>query len=40
VAFATYNPATGQYAAPDGKIYSQPNLVQPAPQSWEELMPR
>lgn len=40
VAFATYNPATGQYAAPDGKVYSQPNLVQPAPQSWEELMPR
>lgn len=40
VAFATYNPATGQYAAPDGKVYSRPDLVQPAAQSWEELMPR
>ncbi|KRD19164.1 virulence factor Mce [Mycobacterium sp. Root265] len=40
VAFATYNTATGQYAAPDGKVYSQPDLVQPAAQSWEELMPK
>jgi hypothetical protein len=39
VAFATYNPQTGQYAAPDGSVYSQTNLVAPA-QSWEDLMPK
>lgn len=40
VAFATYNPETGQYAAPDGKVYSQSDLVRPPAQSWEELMPK
>lgn len=40
VAFATYNPQTGQYAAPDGTVYSRPDLVRPAAHSWEELMPR
>lgn len=39
VAFATYNPQTGQYAAPDGSVYSQTNLVAPA-QIWEDLMPK
>lgn len=40
VAIATYNPGTGQYATPDGSVFSQSDLVQPAPQSWEDLMPR
>lgn len=40
VAFATYNPETGQYAAPDGNVYTQSNLVQRPAESWEELMPR
>ncbi|MGK2868110.1 MAG: MCE family protein, partial [Mycobacterium sp.] len=40
VAFATYNPGTGQYAAPDGNIYTQTDLVAPAAQSWEDLLPR
>ena len=40
VAIATYNPQTGQYATPDGQVHSQSNLVGPAPQSWEDMMPR
>jgi hypothetical protein len=40
VAVATYNPETGQYASPDGQVHSQSNLVGPAPQSWEDLLPR
>ncbi|MFA5709187.1 MCE family protein [Mycolicibacterium sp.] len=40
VAIATYNPGTGQYATPDGSVFSQSDLVHPAPQSWEDLMPR
>lgn len=40
VAFAPYNPRTGQYADPDGNVYQQTDLVQPPAQSWEELLPR
>ncbi|OBK80321.1 virulence factor Mce [Mycolicibacter heraklionensis] len=40
LAFATYNPRTGQYAAPDGKVYRQSDLVRPVPQSWEDMLPR
>lgn len=40
VAVATYNPRTGQYAAPDGKVYSQTDLARPAAQSWEDLLPK
>lgn len=40
VAVATYNPRTGQYAAPDGKVYSQTDLVRPEAQSWEDLLPK
>ncbi|RAV03189.1 MCE family protein [Mycolicibacter senuensis] len=39
-AVATYNPRTGQYAAPDGKVYSQTDLVRPETQSWEDLLPK
>lgn len=40
VAFATYNPRTGQYAAPDGKVYSRTDLVRPAPQHWQDMLPK
>ncbi|CAJ1587366.1 MlaD family protein [[Mycobacterium] wendilense] len=40
VAVTTYNPGTGQYATPDGAVFSQTNLTSPEPQSWEDLMPR
>jgi hypothetical protein len=40
VAFATYDPKTGQYAAPDGKVYRQSDLVAHAgPRSWKDLLP-
>lgn len=37
VAFAQYNPDSGAYMAPDGKLYQQSNLV--TPTSWTQLMP-
>lgn len=40
VAFVTYNPETGQYAAPDGNVYTQTDLATPQAQSWEDLMPQ
>lgn len=39
VATATYDPQTGQYATPDGKVYSQPDLVAPA-ATWQDLLPK
>lgn len=38
VAFAKYNPRTGEYMGPDGKLYQQANLVT-TPKSWQDLMP-
>jgi phospholipid/cholesterol/gamma-HCH transport system substrate-binding protein len=39
-AFATYDPRTGQYATPDGKVYRQSDLVTPAgTRSWKDLFP-
>ncbi|OBI74934.1 MCE family protein [Mycobacterium sp. E740] len=39
VAFATYDPQTGQYATPDGKVFRQADLVSPAgPRSWKDLL--
>ncbi|WP_101947459.1 MCE family protein [Mycobacterium sp. 3519A] len=41
VAFATYDPQTGQYATPDGNVYRQSDLVTPAgTRSWEDLLPK
>lgn len=40
VGFATYNPETGQYATPDGGVFTQADLGGSAPQSWEDLLPR
>ncbi|MGE2734701.1 MCE family protein [Mycolicibacterium vaccae] len=40
MAFATYNPETGQYATPDGGVFTQANLGAAKPQSWEDMLPR
>jgi phospholipid/cholesterol/gamma-HCH transport system substrate-binding protein len=38
VAFATYDPQTGQYATPDGQVHRQSDLVTPAgTRSWKDL---
>ncbi|ODQ96192.1 MCE family protein [Mycolicibacterium holsaticum] len=38
VAVATYDPQTGQYATPDGKVFRQGDLVTPAgPRPWQDL---
>lgn len=40
VAIATYDPATGQYATPDGKVFRQTDLVQShGDRSWKDLLP-
>ena len=37
VAIAHYDPQTGQYAAPDGTVGQQTDLVDP-PKSWQDLI--
>lgn len=40
VAFATYDPQTGQYATPDGQVHRQSDLVaQSGPRTWQDLFP-
>ena len=40
VAVATYDPATGQYATPDGNVFRQTDLVtQNGQRSWKDLLP-
>jgi phospholipid/cholesterol/gamma-HCH transport system substrate-binding protein len=40
VAIATYDPSTGRYASPDGKVYRQTDLVSHAgQQTWKDLLP-
>jgi virulence factor Mce-like protein len=40
VAIATYDPATGQYATPQGNVFRQTDLVQSgADRSWKDLLP-
>jgi virulence factor Mce-like protein len=39
VGFAEYNPRTGEYVAPDGKLYRQSDLVTPsASRTWQDLV--
>jgi hypothetical protein len=40
VATADYDPATGRYMAPDGKLYQQSDLVtSKAPKKWQDMFP-
>jgi phospholipid/cholesterol/gamma-HCH transport system substrate-binding protein len=40
VATADYDPATGRYLAPDGKLYQQSDLVtSTAPKKWQDMFP-
>ncbi|WP_459550191.1 MCE family protein [Nocardia sp. X0981] len=40
VGFARYDPDTGEYLAPDGRLYRQTDLVADSHRSWEEMLPR
>lgn len=40
VAIATYDPDTGRYATPDGRVHHQSDLATPGAQNWEDLLPR
>jgi phospholipid/cholesterol/gamma-HCH transport system substrate-binding protein len=40
VAIARYDPHTGRYVGPDGKLYQQSDLVAPkAPRTWQDMLP-
>ncbi|MFI5720283.1 MCE family protein [Nocardia sp. NPDC051750] len=39
VAYAQYDPSTGEYLAPDGQLYRQTDLVADSHGSWEEMLP-
>ena len=41
IAFAEYDPATGTYVGPDGHVYTQADLAQPAdkePPTWQTML--
>jgi phospholipid/cholesterol/gamma-HCH transport system substrate-binding protein len=40
IATAEYDPATGKYVGPDGKVYTQSDLAQPAPEekAWQTML--
>ena len=40
LAVAEYDPATGSYVGPDGKVYTQSDLAQnaPAEKTWEDMV--
>jgi phospholipid/cholesterol/gamma-HCH transport system substrate-binding protein len=39
LAVAEYDPATGTYVGPDGKVYTQSNLAQnPEDQTWQSML--
>lgn len=40
VAFARYDPNTGEYLAPDGQRYRRTDLVADSHRTWEEMLPR
>ncbi|WP_280458070.1 MlaD family protein [Nocardia carnea] len=39
VAYAQYDPDTGEYLAPDGQLYRQTDLVADSHGSWEDMLP-
>jgi hypothetical protein len=43
VAIATYDPQTGKYATPDGKVFTQPALASDAgagqDKTWQDMLP-
>jgi len=40
VVVAKYDPHTGRYVGPDGKLYQQSDLVPPtAPKTWKDMLP-
>jgi len=40
VTIAQYDPHTGRYVGPDGKLYQQSDLVAPkAPKTWQDMLP-
>jgi phospholipid/cholesterol/gamma-HCH transport system substrate-binding protein len=40
VTFARYDPHTGRYVGPDGKLYQQSDLVAAkAPKTWKDMLP-
>lgn len=39
IAVATYDPATGQYASPDGNVYRQNDLVPHGVRTWQDMFP-
>jgi phospholipid/cholesterol/gamma-HCH transport system substrate-binding protein len=40
VVVAKYDPRTGRYVGPDGKLYQQSDLVAPkAPKTWKDMLP-
>jgi hypothetical protein len=38
VALTEYDPRTGRYAAPDGEVYQQTDLVDGPPKTWQDLV--
>jgi phospholipid/cholesterol/gamma-HCH transport system substrate-binding protein len=38
VAFAPYDPATGQYIGPDGQRYTQTDLAHPQNKTWQSML--
>jgi phospholipid/cholesterol/gamma-HCH transport system substrate-binding protein len=38
VAFAPYDPATGEYVGPDGNRYTQADLAHPENKTWESML--
>lgn len=40
IAGAQYDPRSGAYRSPDGAHYTQTNLAERPPSSWEDLLPR
>jgi phospholipid/cholesterol/gamma-HCH transport system substrate-binding protein len=39
VAIGTYDPQSGQFAAPDGTVGRQTDVIGPGPQAWSDLIP-